>query len=132
MKYLDYACAWTMFLTAVIFLAVIELWRPRGAGFDSPLFWIPVAMINFLRIRNGYRALDGLRTFAIVANLLVLILEIIRLGEWGGWIFRSWGLYYLLTALLGWSPYLIVGAASAAELRFSIFQKDSSIEPAGV
>src|SRR5438034_11840740 len=102
------------------------------AGFDTPLFWIPVAMINFLRIRNGYRALDGLRTFAIVANLLVLILEIIRLGEWGGWIFRSWGLYYLLTALLGWSPYLIVGAASAAELRFSIFQKDSSIEPAGV
>ncbi|PYV71217.1 MAG: hypothetical protein DMG96_29170 [Acidobacteria bacterium] len=121
-----------MFLTAVIFLAVIELWRPRGAGFDTPLFWIPVAMINFLRIRNGYRALDGLSTFAIVANLLVLILEIIRLGEWGGWIFRSWGLYYLLTALLGWSPYLTVGAASAAELTFSIFQKDSSIEPAGM
>ena len=132
MKYLDYACAWTMFLTAVIFLAVIELWRPRGAGFDTPLFWIPVAMINFLRIRNGYGALDGLRIFAIVANLLVLILEIIRLGEWGGWIFRSWGLYYLLTALLGWSPYLTVGAASAAELTFSIFQKDSSIEPAGM
>ena len=121
-----------MFLTAVVFLAVIEIWRPRGAGFDTPLFWIPVAMINFLRLRNKYSAVQGLRTFAVVANLLVWTLEVIRLGQFGGWLFQNWDLYYLLTALLGWSPYLIVGAASAAELTFSIFQKDASTEPAGV
>jgi hypothetical protein len=70
----------------VIFLLVIELWRPSGIGFDTPLFWIPVAMINFLRLRNGYRSFQGLRTFAILANLMVLLLEIIRLGEWGVWV----------------------------------------------
>jgi hypothetical protein len=131
MKYIDYACAWAMFLTAVIFLVVIELWRPRWAGFDTPLFWIPVAMINFLRIRNGYRSFEGLRTFAIVANLMVLILEIIRWGEWGSWILRSWGLYYMMAALWRWIPYLIVSVAAAGELTFSILQKDANIEPAG-
>ena len=119
-----------MFVTAVVFLAVIEIWRPRGAGFDTPLFWIPVAMINFLRIRNGYRAVDGLRTFAIIANLLVLILEIIRMGEFGGWIFRSWGLFYVMAALWSWSPYVVVAFASAGELAFSIFQKDTLAERA--
>jgi hypothetical protein len=131
MKYIDYACAWAMFLTAVIFLAVIEFWRPRWAGFDTPLFWIPVAMINFLRIRNGYRSFEGLRTFAIVANLMVLILEVIRLGEWGGWIIRSWGLYYAMAALWRWTPYLIVSVAAAGELTFSILQKYATTEPTG-
>jgi len=81
MKYVDYACAWIMLSTAAIFLVVIEIWRPLRVGFDTPLFWIPVAMINFLRIRNGYRGFNGLRTFAITANVLVLVLETIRLGE---------------------------------------------------
>ena len=130
MKYVDYICAWTMFLTAAIFLVVIEIWRPRGVGFDTPLFWIPVAMINFLRIRNGYRGFDGLRTFAIVANLLVLVLETIRLGEWGAWLIRNWGVYYALAAYWLWIPYLAIFFAAAAELTFSIFQKDTISEPA--
>src|SRR6266480_7987979 len=118
MKYLDYACAWMMFVTAAAFLVVIEIWHPRATGLETPMFWIPVAMINFLRLRNGYRPLDGLRTFSIVANLMVLLLEIIRLGEFGGWIFAHWGLYYVVVSLWRWSPYLIIGAASSAELMF--------------
>lgn len=94
MRNLDYLCAWMMLVTAAIFLVVIEIWRPLGVGYDTPLFWIPVAMINFLRLRNGYRGFDGLRTFAITANLMVLVLETIRLGEWGAWMIRYWGVYY--------------------------------------
>jgi hypothetical protein len=129
MKYIDYACAWTMLLTAAIFLAVIEIWRPRGVGFDTPLFWIPVAMINFLRLRNGYRGFEGLRTFAIVANLLVLVLETIRLGEWGAWLIRNWGVYYALAAIWLWVPYIVIFIVAATELGFSILQKDAASSP---
>lgn len=117
-----------MLLTAAIFLVVIEIWRPLGVGFDTPLFWIPVAMINFLRIRNGYRGFDGLRTFAIAANLMVLVLEVIRLGEWGAWMIRNWGVYYTVAALWLWIPYLIISGASGAELVFSILQKEPAVE----
>lgn len=126
MKYVDYGCAWIMLLTAVIFLVVIEIWHPRTVGFDTPLFWIPVAMINFLRLRNGYHAFHGLRTFAITANLLVLVLETIRLGEWGAWLIRNWGLYYSLLAFWLWIPYFVIFFVAAAELGFSILQKDAS------
>jgi hypothetical protein len=129
MKYLDDACAWTILLTAVIFLLVIELWRPSGIGFDTPLFWIPVAMINFLRLRNGYRSFLGLRTFAILANLMVLLLEIIRLGEWGVWVLRNWSLCYIIATLWVWTPYLIISIAALGELMFSIFPQDTSREP---
>jgi hypothetical protein len=131
MKYVDYGCAWVMLLTAAIFLVVIEIWHLRGVGFDTPLFWIPVAMINFLRLRNGYRGFDGLRTFAIAANLLVLVLETIRLGEWGAWVIRNWGLYYALAAFWLWIPYLVIFFVAAAELGFSILQKEAASTPVG-
>src|SRR5215470_7971678 len=129
MKYIDCACAWIMLLTAAIFLLVIEVWRPRGIGFDTPLFWIPVAMINFLRLRNGYRGFEGLRTFAIVSNLLVLVLETVRLGEWGAWLIRNWGVYYALTAFWLWVPYIVIFIVAAAELGFSIWQKEAAGTP---
>jgi hypothetical protein len=132
MRYIDYACAWGMFLTAAIFLVVIEVWRPPGAGFDTALFWMPVAMINFLRLRNGYRSIDGLRTFSIIANLMVLTLEIIRLGEWGGWVFRGWGWYYVLMGFWSWSPYFVISVTASGELLFSIFHKDASTDAVSV
>ena len=131
MKYVDYACAWIMLFTAAIFLVVIEIWHSLGVGFDTPLFWIPVAMINFLRIRNGYGGFNGLRTFAITANLLVLLLETIRLGEWGAWMIRNWGVYYAVAAVWLWIPYLVISGVAGAELVFSIVQKDIAGEPVG-
>jgi hypothetical protein len=145
MKYIDYACAWAMLLTAVVFLAVIEIRRPPGAVFDTPMFWIPVAMINLIRLRNGYAVVKGLRTFCISANLMVLSLEILRLGESTG-TFRNWGWLYLLPnplrlvqylvyALISWwkwSPYPIVAIAAFGETLFSVLQKDASRETARV
>jgi hypothetical protein len=86
-------------------------------------------MINFLRLRNGYRSFQGLRTFAILANLMVLLLEIIRLGEWGVWVLRNWSLYYIISTLWVWTPYFIISIAALGELIFSIFPKDTSGEP---
>ena len=86
-------------------------------------------MINFLRLRNGYHGFAGLRTFAIVANLLVLVLETIRLGEWGAWLIRHGGVYYAIAAFWLWLPYLVIFFVAAAELGFSILQKETASTP---
>jgi hypothetical protein len=142
MKYADYACAWTMFVTAAVFLLVIEIWRPPGAVFDTPLFWIPVAMLNFLRLSNRHSTVKSLRTFCIAANLMVFSLEFIRLAESAGWTFKSWAWLYLLISPLRllqhltyslvtwwrWSPYPIIAVAALGESAFSLLQKDVSTE----
>jgi hypothetical protein len=94
MKYLDYACAWIIFLSAFVSIVVIGRWHPRGTTLEAPLLWILVAMMNFLRLRNGYFVVRGLRTFCVAANLIAFALEILRFGLFASWIFESGGLYY--------------------------------------
>ena len=126
MKYLDYACAWTMFLLALVSIVVIAFWHPSGTTLEAPLLWVLVAMMNFLRLRNGYSGIRGLRTFCIAANLLALTVEMLRFGLFGGWIFESRGLSYLLSASNEWIAYLIVAVAALGETVFSALQKNSS------
>jgi len=95
-------------------------------------------MINLLRLRNGY-SVKGLRTFCIAANVMVLSLEILRLGESTGWFRSSVWLYllaeplrlvqalaYALIRWWRWSPYPIIAFAAFAETIFSFLQKDDS------
>ena len=78
MRYLDYVCAWMVLLSAVLFILKIATMHPRGAVLDIPILWILVAMMNFLRLRNGY-GVRGLRTSCIGANVMTLFIEIVRL-----------------------------------------------------
>ena len=74
MKLVDRACAGTLFL-----LAVLECWLvPRTYPgrlwiFGTGLALLFTAMLNLLRIRNGY-SVRGLRLFCIGANLMMLAL----------------------------------------------------------
>ena len=126
MKYLDYACAWVIFFSAIVSTVVIAFWHPRGTTLEAPLLWILVAMMNFLRLRNGYSVVRGLQTFCIAANLIALTLEMLRFGLFGGWIFENGGLYSLLSASNEWTAYLIVALAAFAETIFSILQTNGS------
>jgi len=126
MKYLDYACVWAIFISALVSVIVIAFWHPRGTTLEAPLLWILVAMMNFLRLRNGYSGTRGLRTFCIAANLIALSVEILRFGLFGGWIFERGGLLYLLTASREWIAYLIVALAAFGETVFSALQKNDS------
>jgi hypothetical protein len=130
MKCLDYACAWTMFLLALVSVVVIAFWHPSGTTLEAPLLWVLVAMMNFLRLRNGYSGIRGLRTFCIAANVIALTVEMLRFGLFGSWIFESGGLYSLLSASNEWTAYLIVAVAALGETVFSAVQKNGHGNPA--
>jgi hypothetical protein len=112
-KYLDYACAWAILFSAILFILVTEITHPRGAVLEVPILWILVAVFNFLRLRNGYANVRGLRISCIGANLMTLAIEIVRLKLFGSWVLRTWGPYSLITAI-----------AVLAETIFSIIQKN--------
>jgi hypothetical protein len=130
MKYLDHLCAWAIFLTALVSVVVIAFWHPRGTTLEAPLLWILVAMMNFLRLRNGYSGTRGLRTFCIAANLIALTVEIVRFGLFGSWIFESGGFYYLFSTSKAWTAYLIVAVAAFGETIFSALQRTATEESA--
>jgi len=130
MKCLDYACAWAIFLSALVSVVVIAFWHPRGTTLEAPLLWIVVAMMNFLRLRNGYSGIRGLRTFCIAANLIALTVEILRFGLFGTWIFESRGFYYLFSASSVWTAYLIVALAAFGETVFSALRRNATEESA--
>jgi hypothetical protein len=73
MKLLDRACAGALFL-----LAVVECWLvPRDYTgriwiFGTGLALLFTAMLNLLRLRNGYRV-QGLRLFCIGANVIMTV-----------------------------------------------------------
>jgi len=116
MRYLDHTLAWILFANAIIFVRIIETNHLRGAVLEDPIIWILVAMINFLRLRNGV-GVRGLGTLCIGANMLALLAELVRLKMFGSfvWVLTSWG------------PYtLIAGAALSAELIFSLVQMANS------
>jgi hypothetical protein len=76
MKYLDYLCAWTILGAAVVFILKTEIWHLRGAILDIPFFWIVVVIMNFLRLKNSYASVRGLRLSCVGTNLIVLVLEL--------------------------------------------------------
>ncbi len=91
MKYVDYACAWAVFVIGVVGMTAIEIRHPPHAVLDTPLLWVFVAMFNLLRLRNGY-SVRSLAVFCIGANVATLALEVVRL--------RMFGLGFLVTASL--------------------------------
>jgi hypothetical protein len=91
MKYVDYVCAWAVFVIGIAGMIAIEIRHPPHAVLDTPLLWVFVAMFNLLRLHNGY-SVQGLRVFCIGANVATLVLEVIRV--------RMFGLGFLVTAFL--------------------------------
>ena len=73
MRHADRVCAGALFL-----LAIVECWLvPRDYTgriwiFGTGLALLFVAMLNLLRIRNGY-SVRGLRMFCIAANVVMTV-----------------------------------------------------------
>jgi len=82
MKYADYACAWIILALGIGRIVITEIWHPPSAVLDTPLLWILLAMLNLLRLGNGYHV-KGLRVFCIGANVSVLALEAVRFKMFG-------------------------------------------------
>lgn len=76
MKYVDEACAWLILLAGIVHIVLTDFLHFRGS-LDTALVWIFSAMLNLLRIRNGY-TVQRLKIFCVVANLSVLVLEAVR------------------------------------------------------
>ncbi len=123
MKYFDYA--WTIFLTAVVRIVIVGFWHPPGQFLDYPVLLIMVAMMNFLRLLNGYSGIRGLRTFCIAANLITFSCEVLGFGLFAIRILKSWGSYYLIQSLNWWIPYFIVALCALVETIFSLQKNDS-------
>lgn len=80
--YADYAFAWIVLALGLLGILRIEILHPANAVLDAPLLWILLAMLNLLRLRNGY-GVWGLKVFCIGANLAVLALEVVRWRMFG-------------------------------------------------
>jgi hypothetical protein len=96
---LDYAFAWLLWLSAIAFILVIEISHPPGAILDIPFFWLVVAMVNFLRLRNGYANVPGLMTTCVGANLVTLTMEVARWGLSDGRLWKAWGPFTTIAAV---------------------------------
>jgi len=83
MKRLDRACAGALFL-----LAIVECWLvPRDyIGriwiFGTGLALLFTAMLNLLRVRNGY-GVRGLKLFCVGANVMMLVFVIALIASIG-------------------------------------------------
>jgi hypothetical protein len=121
MRYVDYALAWTLLLTAVVFILIMETTHPPGAILDVPFLWLIIAMMNFLRLRNSGAATTGLKTSCIGANLVGSVLEIVRFRLFGTHLWHDWGPY---TA--------IAGIAIVGELLLSVAKRNDSSSAAQV
>jgi hypothetical protein len=83
MKRLDRACAGALFL-----LALVECWLvPRDHPgriwiFGTGLALLFTAMLNLLRLRNGY-GVRGLKLFCIGANVMMLVFVIALIASIG-------------------------------------------------
>src|SRR4029077_341958 len=62
--YADYACAWIVLALGFLGILRIEVLHPANAVLDAPLLWILLAMLNLLRLHNGY-GVRGLKVFYI-------------------------------------------------------------------
>lgn len=83
MKGLDRACAGALFL-----LALVECWLvPRDYTgriwiFGTGLALLFTAMLNLLRVRNGY-SVRGMKLFCIGANVMMLVFVIALIASIG-------------------------------------------------
>ena len=129
MRYVDYALAWILLITAIVFILVMEITHLRGAILDIPFLWLMIVIMNFLRLRNSHAAVPGLRTSCICANLIGLTLEIVRFRLFG----VAWLRYSGPSALVGyWAPYTVATIAILGELLFSLVQRSDSNSPARI
>lgn len=84
MRHVDRVCAGALFL-----LAIVECWLvPRDYTgriwiFGTGLALLFVAMLNLLRIRNGY-SVRGLRMFCISANVVMTVFVAALMASIGG------------------------------------------------
>jgi hypothetical protein len=99
MRVIDSISAWAIFLTGFAYVIVVGYWHPRGTVLDTPLFWIVVAMINFLRLSQGDSALARLRLISIAANLMAFALEFFRFGLFATRTANTWGSQYIFSEL---------------------------------
>ncbi len=103
---IDSLFAWLLLVVGFAGIWFTELRHPAGPVLDTPFLWILAAMFNLLRLGNGYR-LEGLKSFCIAANLVVLVAETVRLKMFGPFV-------------------LIQGIPILAETIFSIVRKNDA------
>jgi len=76
MKLVDRACAGTLFLLAIVECLLIQkAYTGRIWLLGTDLAILFAAMLNVLRIRNGY-GMQGLKMFCITGNVTMLMLVI--------------------------------------------------------
>jgi hypothetical protein len=83
MKLFDRSCAASLFLLAIVDgLLVPKTYTGRIWIFGTCLGLLFAAMLNVLRIRNGY-AIRGLKMFCITANVTMLFFAIALMASIG-------------------------------------------------
>lgn len=82
MRMIDQSLAWILLAIGFVGILLTEVRHPPGAVLDTPFLWILAAMFNLLRLRNGNQV-PRLKTFCIVANVVVLVAELIRFNMFG-------------------------------------------------
>src|SRR4029077_19302642 len=99
MRVIDSIFAWAIFLTGFAYVIVVGYWHPRGTVLDTPLLWIVVAMINFLRLNQREPALARLQVISIAANLMAFAFEFFRFGLFATRTAHTWGSQYIFSEL---------------------------------
>ena len=83
MKLLDRLCAGTLFVLAIVeILLVPKTYTGRIWLLGTDLALLFTAMLNVLRIRNGY-VMQGLKMFCIAANVTMLAFAIALMASIG-------------------------------------------------
>jgi hypothetical protein len=83
MRTFDRLCAGTLFLLAIVeCLLVPKTYTGRIWLFGTDLALLFTAMLNVLRIRNGY-GMQGLKMFCIAANVTMLIFAAVLMASIG-------------------------------------------------
>ena len=83
MKLFDRLCAGTLFVLAIVeCLLVPRTYTGRIWIFGTDLALLFAAMLNVLRIRNGY-AIQGLKMFCICANVTMLLFAVSLMASIG-------------------------------------------------
>jgi len=111
MRLFDKLCAGALFILAIVYcLLVPRTYNGRIWIFGTGLALLFTAMLNLLRLRNGY-GVQGLRLFCITANLTMLVFVIALMASIG----KSHTLRHLQVPL--------VAALLTAETAFSFEKK---------
>ena len=111
MRLFDKLCAGALFILAIVYyLLVPRTYTGRIWIFGTGLALLFTAMLNLLRLRNGY-GVQGLRLFCFAANLTMLVFVIALLASIGK------------SCTLQHPHVLLVAALLMAETAFSFGKK---------